>query len=50
MLRLLWDFAQWRGDVLPQRNPIELVHRLARRNVVCMDSGLQATGSAILRL
>ena len=25
MLRILWDFAAWRGDVLMQRNPMELV-------------------------
>ncbi len=25
MLRILWDFAMWRGDVPTQRNPMELV-------------------------
>lgn len=25
ILRLLWDFGQWRGDVPTQRNPMELV-------------------------
>ena len=25
MIRLLWDFAMWRGDVTIQRNPMELV-------------------------
>jgi integrase len=25
MIRLLWDFAMWRGDVPVQRNPMELV-------------------------
>ena len=25
LLRLLWEFAMWRGDVAPQRNPMELV-------------------------
>jgi integrase len=25
MLRILWDYAMWRGDVSTQRNPIELV-------------------------
>jgi integrase len=25
LLSALWDFAQWRGDILPQRNPMELV-------------------------
>ena len=25
MLRTLWEFAMWRGDVAPQRNPMELV-------------------------
>lgn len=25
LLRLLWDYAQWRGDVAIQRNPMELV-------------------------
>jgi integrase len=25
MLRILWDFAAWRGDVSMQRNPMELV-------------------------
>jgi integrase len=25
MLRILWDYAMWRGDVPTQRNPIELV-------------------------
>ncbi len=25
MLRVLWDYAMWRGDVTTQRNPIELV-------------------------
>ena len=34
MLRLLWDFAQWRGDVPVQRNPVELVRvRNATRRV-----------------
>jgi integrase len=25
LVRALWDFAMWRGDVPPQRNPMELV-------------------------
>ena len=25
MLRILWDFAMWRGDLATQRNPMELV-------------------------
>lgn len=25
VLRLLWDYAQWRGDIPTQRNPMELV-------------------------
>lgn len=25
MLRVLWDYAMWRGDVSTQRNPVELV-------------------------
>jgi integrase len=25
LLSALWDFAQWRGDITPQRNPMELV-------------------------
>jgi integrase len=25
MIRILWDFAMWRGDLLSQRNPMELV-------------------------
>ena len=25
LLRILWDFAMWRGDVPTQRNPMELV-------------------------
>jgi integrase len=25
LLRSLWDYAQWRGDVSLQRNPMELV-------------------------
>ncbi len=25
LLRILWDYAQWRGDVPAQRNPMELV-------------------------
>ena len=25
LLSALWDFAQWRGDIAPQRNPMELV-------------------------
>jgi integrase len=25
LLRILWDFAMWRGDIPTQRNPIELV-------------------------
>jgi len=25
LLSALWDFAQWRGDIPPQRNPMELV-------------------------
>jgi integrase len=25
LLSALWDYAQWRGDIAPQRNPMELV-------------------------
>jgi integrase len=25
LLRILWEFAMWRGDVATQRNPMELV-------------------------
>src|SRR5438445_750411 len=26
LIKTLWDYAMWRGDVPTQRNPIELVH------------------------
>ncbi len=26
LLRILWDYAQWRGDIPTQRNPMELVN------------------------
>ena len=31
LVRILWDFAMWRGDVATQRNPMELVKDASKR-------------------
>ncbi len=56
LLRILWDFAMWRGDVPTQRNPMELVtiKGASRRTskplaLVCVCFGLRISECLALR-